>query len=151
MHDPRIIVQRRFPTYDFVLITSAEPNNASALLDAFRAGGRVTGEVSARRFRLRRCTRDVIARALAFEVEGSLVPSVAGSNVHVRVHPPILVWLVRGLLSLAGALAFAIQLDLEEALPALQIAVVMLVASSVVARSKVGDAMRMLEAVLPAA
>ena len=150
MDDPRIIVQRRFPTYDFVLITSAEPNNASALLDAFRAGGRVTGEVSARRFRLRR-TGDGITRALVFEVEGSLVPSVAGSNVHVRVHPPILVWLVRGLISVAGVLAFANQIDVEEAIPALQVAVLMLVASSVVVRIKIGDAMRMLEAVLPAA
>lgn len=150
MDDPRIIVQRRFPTYDFVLITSAEPQSASALLDAFRAHGHVTGEVSGRRFRLR-CTQDGIARALAFEVEGLLVPSVAGSNVHVRVHPPMLVWLVRGLLSVAGALAFAIQLDVEEAMPALEIAVAMLVASSVVVRVKVRVAMRMLEAVLPAA
>src|SRR5258708_7124821 len=91
------------------------------------------------------------ARALAFEVEGSLVPSVAGSNVHVRVHPPMLVWLLRGLLSVAGALAFAGQIEVEEALPALQLALAVLVASSVVVRVKVGVAMRILEAVLPAA
>ena len=150
MDDPRIIVQRRFPTYDFVLITSAEPHSAAALLDAFRARGHVTGEVSGRRFRLR-CSPEGMARPLAFEVEGSLVPSVAGSNVHVRVHPPTLVWLVRGLLSVAGALAFAGQIEVEEPLPALQLALAVLVASSVVVRVKVGVAMRILEAVLPAA
>src|SRR5260370_32967071 len=106
MDEPRIIVQRRFPTYDFVLITSAEPHSAAALLDAFRARGHVTGEVSGRRFRLR-CAQEGMARALAFEVEGSLVPSGAGSNGHVRVRPPTLEGLLRRPLfaSRAGSLA----------------------------------------------
>ncbi len=150
MDDPRIIVQRRFPTYDFVLITSAEPDNASALLDAFRARGPVTGEVSACRFRLR-CAPRGIGSGLASSVEGSFVPSVAGSNVHVRVHPPMLVSLVRGLLSLVGALAFAARIDVEEIIPALLAAVVILVASRAVVLDKIDDAKRMLEAVLPAA
>jgi hypothetical protein len=148
--DPRIIVQRRFPTYDFVLITSAEPGNASALLDAFRARGPVTGEVSGQGFRLH-CTRSGLARALAFNLEGSFVRSVAGSNVHVRVHPPMLVSLVRGLLSVAGAFAIAVQIDVEEMLPALQVASVILVITWLVMREKIDDAKRMLEAVLPAA
>jgi hypothetical protein len=148
--DPRIIVQRRFPTYDFVLITSAEPGNASALLEAFRARGPVTGEVSGHRFRLR-CARSGMARALAFNLEGSFVPSVAGSNVHVRVHAPLLVWAVRWLLSVAGAVALAVQIDLEEIMPALQMAALLLVITSLLMRDKVDDAMRMLEAVFPAA
>lgn len=150
MDDPRIIVQRRFPTYDFVLITSAEPKDASALLDDFRAHGHASGEVSGRRFRLR-YTPDGLARALAFDLEGSFVPSVAGSNVHVRVHAPMLIVVVRWLLSIAGAVAFASQIDVDEAMPALQIAIAMLVASSVVVHVKIGDAKRMLEEVLPAA
>jgi hypothetical protein len=150
MDDPRIIVQRRFPTYDFVLITSAEPGNASALLDAFRAHGPVTGEVTARRFRLRSAPGGM-AQALAFRVEGSFVPSVAGSNVHVRVHPPILVSLVRALISLAGVLAIADQIEVEEILPAVQIAVMILALTWLVVREKIDDAKRMLEAVLPAA
>ena len=130
MHDPRIIVQRCFPTYDFVLITSAEPPNAARLL----AG--VAGEVSGRTFRLRRAMYD-------YRVEGSLVPSVAGSNVHVRVRTPLLVWLVAAILFLLG-----INPDLEGALHA---GVAVVVASYAVLYVKVTSAIRLLEALLPEA
>ena len=71
--------------------------------------------------------------------------------MHVRVHPPPLVWVIRWLLSLAGAAALAVQIDLEEFIPAIQIGVLILVITSLLMRDKVDDAMRMLEAVLPAA
>src|SRR4051794_5108266 len=130
MSDPRIIVQRCFPTYDFVLITSAEPPNAVRLL------AEITGEVHGRSFRLR-------PTASGYRVDGSLVPSVAGSNVHVRVRAPWLVWVVEAILFALGT-----NPDLELA-PYAGAAV--FVASYVALHVRVSDAKRVLEAALPAA
>jgi hypothetical protein len=127
MRDPRIIVQRRFPWYDFVLITSAEPPNAAVLL----AG---SGDVSGRKFRLRRAR-------VCYRVEGSLIPSVAGSNVHVRVRAPWLVWAVDAILFAIGALT-----ESDVAMPA---GVAVLMASYLVLHFQVDGAKRLLEAVLP--
>lgn len=130
MSDPRIIVQRCFPTYDFVLITSAEPPNAARLL------AEIAGDVTGRSFRLR-------PAADGYRVEGSLVPSVAGSNVHVRVRAPWLVWVVEAVLFILGT-----NPDLELA-PYAGVAVFL--ASYAVLHVRVSDAKRALEAVLPAA
>ena len=130
MPDPRIIVQRCFPTYDFVLITSAEPPNAARLL----AG--ITGDVHGRSFRLS-------PAADGYRVDGSLVPSVAGSNVHVRVRAPWLVWVVEAILFALGT-----NPDLELAPYA---GVTVFVVSFAVLHVRVSDAKQVLEEVLPTA
>jgi hypothetical protein len=101
-NDRALIVQRRFPTYDFVAPTRFSVAEASKRLDNFlsnqeRPRGfllsdpRVAGSVSGSTFTLRRRESSLGGSVAAF-AEGYLVPADMGSNVYIRVQLPASWW-----------------------------------------------------------
>lgn len=96
--DSRIIVQGRFPSHEFLVITSASPSDVGRLL-AHRFSRSQTSEASSSRPELRSTAKALnfcftvgapdLGRWLSPFVEGSVNPSAAGSNVRARVKMPI--------------------------------------------------------------
>ena len=91
----RLWIQRRFPTFDFVLRTTLLPKEAASKLELFlsqqeRPAGfvltdsRVDGEVFGATFRLRRREAGFGGSVRPY-VEGYFVPAEEGSHVYVRI------------------------------------------------------------------
>jgi hypothetical protein len=98
-----ISIQRRFPTYDFVLNTSLSVVEASAKLDSFfshqeRPKGfvltdpRVDGTVSGPTFSLRR-RQSGFGGSVSPYADGYFVPAPGGASAVVRVQIPAWWWL----------------------------------------------------------
>jgi hypothetical protein len=156
----RFIVQRRFPSYRFLLITTAEPGGVSMTLsDAFGIQSRF------RAVPLRHVTEPGVKTRFAFRyplipslrwldwlrvrVEGSAVPSVAGSNVHVRVRPAWAVSFINLAASCVLLVSGSLSLEQCELLAPFPIALLLLSASTALVSHRVGHIKAMLREALP--
>ena len=113
---PEIIVQRRAPTYDFVVTRKIEPDSALAVLEALFA--RDPAIRFTRASHSRESQHFVEARPSRFWsihpiVTARIVPSVAGSNTYVQVGIQAFWWALifalEALLLLAGQLSHSLK------------------------------------------
>jgi hypothetical protein len=153
----RFIVQRRFPTYRFILITTAAPPGVSVTLnDTFGIPSsfiavplRHTADPGVK-------ARFAFAYPLAspfhwlrVRVDGSAVPSVAGSNVPVRVRPTFGMAFINLAASFVLVVSGSLSFEQCEVLAPFPIALLLLSASAAFVSNRVAHVKAMLCEALP--